>query len=144
MRRTGLLHRLIYGSSAKLRTYEAAVLDAVLAHLPAPQAAKLTDQLRQPSYRQRQVYDKVVAFYSDKPGTMSPNLFENRNDDLIVAVVDVAVVPTGKTLCATLYAANGRFFSIEFDKRPAKIGLADGVPVEIKNVSVNQLLDSPN
>lgn len=147
MRRTGLLHRLVYGSSAKLRTYEEAVLQFALDQLREPQAEKLKEQIRQLPYRQRHSDDRVLAFFGDRPGELPSVLFENRSDDLIMAEMDVvpaAATPTEKRCHATLYCANGCFYSIEFSTSPGAVGLAEGVAVQIENFSVNTLFDSPS
>ena len=138
---------MIYGSSAKLRSYEKTVLNFALARLPALQAEKLRKQLRHLAYRQRHSDDRVLAFFGDQPGELPTVLFEHRSDDLITAEMDVVVPSTTfqeKRMHATLYSANGCFYSIEFAESPSAIGLADGVPVGIENVSINALLDSPS
>ena len=140
LRRTGLLHRLIYGPDAELRSYEAAVLQAALEGLPAGASEKMRQQIGALPSRQRHSDDRVVAFFPDCPGELPSALFANRQDDLLMAEMDL-LTSQGVPLHAKLFAANGCFYSIEFDETPRAAGVRDGGLVSIENARFNPNID---
>lgn len=142
MRRTSLVHRLIYGRSAQLRSYETLVLDSVRQRLPRTVATKFEGQLRSLPFRQRHSNDRVLAFFPDE-GTRMPAefLFGNRQDDLVFATAELSSASDGRVVGAKLISATGFFFSLEFDESPASKGIVDGGPIAIKNVNVSKELD---
>jgi len=146
MRRTGLLHRIVYGPPAGLRSYEELAIHSVLKQLKDATASKFATQLRNLPYRQRHSDDRVLAFFPDRGVYIPPEAsFANKQDDLIFATVELdSGIPNGQKLRAKLIAAEGFFFSVEFEDTPDAKGILDGGPAFVSNVAIVAELDPPN
>ena len=145
MRRTSLPFKLVFGSSAKLRSYEEAVIEAVTNRLDVSIATKLKAQLKLLPYRQRQDEDRIIAFFPDEGNSLPEAvLFRNTHNELSFATVEMRCADGQGVVVARLYAATRRFFSIEFDVIPSSQGIEDGRPITIVKTLVTANPDSPD
>jgi hypothetical protein len=107
-------------SSKRLRAYERLVVDAWRASLRPDARVLLDKQLEAVRFVQRQAGDaKVVFYYDSKANTPE---FRNLNPDLHVATVVLRPADGGKGqfLKVKIFLHRGRFFSLEFPKRPSR------------------------
>lgn len=141
-RRSGFIYSLLYGPSAKLRTYEWAVIEAVLRAAPESLSAKLKNHLSECKRRQRHSADRVLAFFPDHPGQRSLTPLLNEADEFIIAKVQLQTVGQSP-LKGTLYAASGSLFSVEFDSTPSEHGIRDGTELTATVTWINPEADTP-
>jgi len=108
------------GASKELRPYERLVLDAWRQTLLPDMQQVLDAQLQGADLIQRQAGDAKVCFYY--PKHYSAPLFGNKATEAHVATVILADSMDGKehTMRVKLFLVNGRFFSVEFPKRPTR------------------------
>jgi hypothetical protein len=124
---------LIHGSSARVRPYEKACLEAWRALLTADGLSLLDQQLERLSFLQRQANDKLLCFYdvNDESTKHWPDtlLFPCRLAEALAARVTLrpASKKSASMIKADIMLCKGRFFGLEFSKSPAP--LADGFEV---------------
>jgi hypothetical protein len=101
-----------------LRPYEQLVLDEWRKTLSSENQRVLDSQLQAVDFIQRQAGDAKVCFFY-REGKSIP-LFPNNKPDLKAATITLrsAVGPKDQTLRVKIFVHRGRFFSIEFPKRP--------------------------
>lgn len=113
-----LLNRV--GTSKELLPHERIVLDAWRQTLPPDVQRVLDAQLQAADLVQRQAEGGKVCFYY--PKRSSGPLFGNRAAEVHVATATLTDSFGGKehSMRVKLFVVNGRFFSIEFPKRPKR------------------------
>lgn len=110
-------HRLF--SSKHLLPHEQVVLNAWRASLPEAAQHILDTQLLAAYLVQRQAAGAKVAFYYDKGKEAPP--FSNDQPDVHAATVSLhSEGLDGETMRVKVFVHRGRFFSIEFPKRPER------------------------
>jgi hypothetical protein len=127
----------------RLRHYEQICLDAWRDSLGEGDRAILDSQLSATNLIQRQAGDAKVCFFYPKEQTKIP-LFANQQPDLHVA--DVDLVSNGSEnarMRAKIFVHRGRFFSIEFPKRPDRYMQLHGMSKEQLHVSDVASLRNP-
>lgn len=115
------LHFRVFGSS-KLTRLEAQVLDGWRGILRSDERSLLERQLQQVSFIQRGAGGAKVAFYYRRGCEIDRGigLLGEPLADLHVATVYLGTRDDRATLRAKIYVHQGRFFSIEFPKRPSR------------------------
>lgn len=116
-----MLSRLWYRlfGSRTLRAYEQSCIDIWRQSLSEESRNVLDAQLKQPHFVQRQAADaKVCFFWFNKP---SAPVFKNASPDLHAATILLKSKDTdAEALRAKIFVHRGRFFSLEFPKRPRR------------------------
>lgn len=116
-----MINRLWYRlfGSRTLRAYEQSCIDIWRQSLSDEGKSILDAQLKQPHFVQRQAADaKVCFFWFNKP---SAPLFKNAAPDLHAATLFLKSQDNGaEALQAKIFVHRGRFFSLEFPKRPQR------------------------
>lgn len=112
------LNRL--SSSKQLRPYEEMVLQAWRSTLTEEEQQTLDAQLIAADLMQRQAGDAKVCFYY--PNNRGVPIFKNQEPCVHAATVSLVSCDDGegKPMNVKLFLVNGKFFSIEFPKRPAR------------------------
>jgi hypothetical protein len=109
-----------FTSNKELRPYEDAILRAWRDTLDPNEKRILDEQLQDVKFVQRQAGDAKVVFYYGDSGVR--RTFSNLAPDLHVATV--VLRPHGATpqqyLNVKIFVHRGKFFSIEFPKRPER------------------------
>ena len=107
-------------SSKRLRGHERLVLDAWRGSLRPDARLVLDKQLEAVRFVQRQAGDAKVVFYYD--GKADIPEFQNLNPDLHIATVVLRPADGAKEqfLKVKVFIHRGRFFSLEFPKRPSR------------------------
>jgi hypothetical protein len=108
------IHNRLFGSK-RLLPHEKLCLDSWRDSLTNHAKNVLDAQLASLQFVQRQAAGAKVCFYFWKSKT--PPLFDQAAPDLKVATV-VLETSNGEQMPAKIYVHRGRFFSIEFPKRP--------------------------
>lgn len=135
---------LKHGSSAQLRPYETASLDAWRQTLPEQGRVLLDEQLTRLTFRQRQGDGKLVCFYdmADRAATQWPKelLFPCQLSEVAVARVFLKAKSerTSREIKADVALCRGRFFGLEFSRSP--LLLEDG----FKMLKTDVLVDPMN
>jgi hypothetical protein len=107
----------LFGSK-QLRPYEQLILDAWRRNLAPMWQRVLDDQLQKIQFIQRQAGDAKVCIYYSNDSEIA--LFSDASPNLNVAVIKISSIGVveKQPLCVKIYTHRGRFFSIEFPKRP--------------------------
>jgi hypothetical protein len=139
-----VLHR-VFGST-KLRAYESACLEAWKRELSPAAVAILDRQLEFYDLVQRQSADKLVCFFriGDPACKKLPedSLFALRAEASVARVALRATGSKGRSsLRADISLFRGRFFGLEFNKRPQTVFPKDVKSDEIEVTDVAVLLD---
>ena len=123
----------LFGST-KLRSYEKICIDAWEATLSAESKDVFSAQLKQPYFVQRQAGDAKVCFYWHREDRLPR--FKDAAPDLNVAIVTLKSKGNEKaTLKAKIFTHRGRFFSIEFPKRPERYAKLQGMDLATLSVA---------
>jgi len=134
------LHFRLFGSK-RLKPNEQLCLDAWRASLPENSRSVLEAQLKSAYLVQRQAGGaKVCFFYPDN--VLAP-LFKNQEPNHHVATVVLRATENSEKqrMAVKIFVHRGRFFSIEFPKRPERYleqhGMK-GMPLQVADVVVHQ------
>ena len=112
---TRIWNSLLYGGSTRLRSYEGAVLEALIASLGPTDAAALRAQLAGLDHVKRLHRDRMVTFYFYQPKRL-PRI-ENRGEALHLGAFRIS--GGSIALTAVVFAHRGLLSSLEFTKAPA-------------------------
>jgi|GEM_PF-3816006 len=116
LQRVNDIYYRLFGST-KLRPYEAICIDLWKNHLSEESKNIFDEQLKQPYIVQRQAGDAKVCFYWHKEELLP--LFKLSTPDVHAATVLLkSKTNDSDVLKAKIFIHRGRFFSIEFPKRP--------------------------
>jgi hypothetical protein len=127
---TRFWNSLVYGGSTRLRSYEGAVLEALIASLGPSDAAAVRAQLAGLDHVKRLHRDRMVTFYFYQPKRLPP--IENRGEALHVGAFRIS--GGSNSLTAVVFAHRGLLSSLEFTKAPAGLEHAEVIvePVRTK------------
>jgi len=105
-----------------LLPYESACLEAFRGVLSESEKAILDQQIKAADVIQRQAGGAKLVFFFDAKGSNEIPLFANQAADLHAADVFLASAEqgSGHKMRAKVFLHRGRFFSIEFPKRPRR------------------------
>ena len=135
-----LYFRMFGGRS--LRDIEQLCLDAWRGTLDAEERATLEGQLDSLAHIQRQAGGVKVCFYYNESASFP--LFSDKRPDVVAATVVLhsAVAAARGRMKVQMFTHRGRFFSIEFPKRPdryLKLHGMDGDSLKVDEVLTHRL-----
>jgi len=134
-----LKHWVLFGTSIKIRGYEAACIEAWRKAL-SPEAAHILDQqLQQMTFLQRLSSGKLLTFHSLDHDTL-PLTFPNDAEELIVALVEIRTAGNRSTVIARIVLHLGKLSSLEFKTEPRLAGFTNDTDVEVVDI---QLIADP-
>ena len=120
--------------SAKLRPYEKICIVAWEVTLSVESKDVFSAQLKQPYFVQRQAGDAKVCFYWHREDRLSR--FKDASLDLNVAIVTLkSNLADKQAMKAKIFLRRGRFFSIEFPKRPDRYAALQGMDLTTLSVA---------
>lgn len=120
---TRFWNSLIFGGSTRLRSYEAALLEALIASLGPSDAAAVRAQLAGLDHVKRLHRDRMVTLYFYQPQRLAR--IEDRGEALHVGAFRISGGSVGLT--AVVFAHRGLLSSLEFTKAPAGLEHAEVV-----------------
>lgn len=120
---TRLWNSLIYGGSTRLRSYEGAVLEALIASLGPSDAEAVRAQVASLDHVKRLHRDRMVTFYFYQPKRL-PRM-ENRGEALHAGAFRIS--GGSISLTAVVFAHRGLLSSLEFTKAPAGLEHAEAM-----------------
>ena len=128
---------VLHGSSAALRDYELACIEAWRKSL-SPEATSILDyQLKHLTFLQRMSRNKLLSFHAAE-GAMLPAefTFPNNGTELVVALVDLRADERHSQTSARIVLHNGRLSSLEFRVEPSSVGLIKHGSVEVIRIKM--------
>lgn len=134
--------RFLFGNRNQLYPFEVRVIEAIKSRLDSGGATRLQRQIDSVNKVQRLTDGKEVNLYRVAHGkpTFDDSLrFPDRGEEALLATVHLAHPDSSATLKAEAWLANGRLFSLVFDKPPKRFfpGRAlDAVRPEVADVTV--------
>lgn len=133
------IHNRLFGNK-RLLPHEQLCLDSWRDELTDQARGILDAQLASAQFIQRQAGGAKVCFFWRKGD--APPLFGHTAPDLQVATV-ILKASNGMQMAAKIFTHRGRFFSIEFSKRPRRYmeqhGMA-GLPLQLEEVKTHVAL----
>lgn len=128
---TRFWNALIYGGSTRLRSYEEAILEALIAALGPSDGAAIRAQLAALDHVKRLHGDRMVTFYFYQPKRL-PRI-ENRGEALHLGAFRVS--GGSIALTAVVFAHRGLLSSLELTKPPAGLEHSE---VGVETVGTNE------